>query len=135
MKRQMAAFIATSGAAALANFASRAAFSVFLPFAVAIVAAFCIGLGTAFLLNRRYVFTDGTDTAARQFVRFTAVNLIGLAQTLGISLLLADYVLPSIGWHWHAAEIAHAVGIAVPIATSFLGHKYFSFRRGTVTHD
>ncbi len=135
MKRQMAAFIATSGVAALANFVSRAAFSVFLPFALAIVAAFCVGLGTAFLLNRRYVFTDGTDTAAQQFVRFTAVNLIGLAQTLGISLLLANYLLPYFGWNWHAAEVAHAVGIAVPIVTSFLGHKYFSFRRATAIHD
>lgn len=131
MTRQLAAFIVTSGIAALANFASRAAFSVFMPYALAIVAAFAIGLSTAFALNRRYVFADGGGSTAQQFGRFFLVNLFGLAQTLVISLALAA-LLPSAGWTWHTQEIAHAVGIAAPIVTSFFGHKYFSFRRSTV---
>jgi putative flippase GtrA len=128
MTRQLVAFVLVSGIAALANFASRLAFSLFLPYAAAIVAAFVVGLVTAFVLNRRYVFANGHDTAMRQFPRFVAVNLVGLAQTLVISLLINDYLLPGCGWHWHNAEIAHAIGIGVPVVTSYLGHKHLTFR-------
>jgi putative flippase GtrA len=127
--RQLFAFIVTSGIAALANFGSRAAFSLFAPYALAIVAAFVVGLSTAFVLNRRYVFVDGSGSVAQQFMRFTAVNLFGLVQTLAISLLLVEVALPAIGWTWYPHEIAHAIGIATPIITSFFGHKYFSFRK------
>lgn len=132
MTRQLLAFVVTSGVAALANFGSRVAFSVILPFSFAIVAAFVVGLSTAFVLNRRYVFVDGSGSALQQFIRFTVVNLFGLVQTLAISLLLANVLLPAAGWTWHPHEFAHAVGIATPIITSFFGHKYFSFRRSAV---
>lgn len=129
MTRQIAIFLVTGGLAAIANIASRAAFSLFLPYAVAIVAAFVVGLSFAFVLNRRFVFVDGHGNAAQQFARFTVVNLFGLVQTLVISLLLANMLLPAVGWTWRPYEIAHAVGVVVPVVTSFLGHKHFSFRR------
>lgn len=128
MTRQFALFVVVSGVAALMNFASRAAFSLVLPYSLAIVAAFFVGLSTAFVLNRRFVFVDGHGNAAKQLLRFTAVNLAGLALTLAVSLLLVHVVLPAAGWHWHAEAVAHAAGIAAPILVSFFGHKYFSFR-------
>lgn len=131
MTRQLAAFILTSGIAALANFISRAAFSLFLPYAAAIVAAFGIGLVTAFVLNRYFVFTDGDRGVRTQFLRFAIVNLFGLALTLGISLLLAQAVFPAIGWSWYPQAVAHAIGIAAPTITSYLGHKYFSFSKSS----
>jgi len=30
-------------------------------------------------------------------------------------------------------EIAHAVGVAVPVFTSYLGHKHWSFKSATTT--
>ncbi|TDR48817.1 putative flippase GtrA [Tahibacter aquaticus] len=129
LKRQLVTFIAVSAIAALMNFASRAAFSLVLPYALAIMAAFVVGLSTAFVLNRRFVFVDGHGHAAGQLLRFTLVNLAGLALTLAVSLLLVHVVLPAAGWRWHAEEVAHAIGIAAPILMSFFGHKYFSFRK------
>jgi len=38
------------------------------------------------------------------------------------------YLLPIAGVTQWAPEIAHAVGVAVPVFTSYLGHKKFSFR-------
>jgi putative flippase GtrA len=49
-------------------------------------------------------------------------------QTLAISLLLADWLFPCIGFIWHTETIAHAFGVAVPVMTSFVGHKYLSFK-------
>jgi putative flippase GtrA len=130
---QFVRFLAVGGFAATLNFVSRIILSRWLPFAAAVVLAYLIGLVTAFLLNRRYVFTEATNRLHHQMFWFVAVNAIALAQTLLVSLIFLRYVLPALGIAWHAEEIAHAVGVVTPIATSFLGHKHFSFsatRRG-----
>jgi putative flippase GtrA len=59
---------------------------------------------------------------------FSAVNAIAVLQTWLISMGLALYVLPYWGVIRFAEEIAHAVGVVVPVFTSYLGHKHFSFR-------
>lgn len=128
ISRQFLAFLAVSGVAAAANFGSRIAFSLVLPYSAAIVAAFFVGLSTAFLLNRRLVFRHSTQSIRQQATWFLLVNLAALAQTLVVSLLLARYLLPRLGVHEHAEAIGHAVGIAFPVFTSFIAHKKLSFR-------
>jgi putative flippase GtrA len=32
------------------------------------------------------------------------------------------------GFVWHADLVAHAIGVAVPVLSSFVGHKRLSFR-------
>jgi putative flippase GtrA len=44
-------------------------------------------------------------------------------------MLLAYYVLPRMGLTQFITEIAHAVGVVVPVFTSYLGHKRFSFKQ------
>jgi putative flippase GtrA len=51
-----------------------------------------------------------------------------VAQTWAISLILARHVLPWAGVTSHAETIAHAVGIMVPVVSSYYGHKHFSFK-------
>jgi putative flippase GtrA len=122
-------FIVAGGFAAIVNFSSRIGLSVFLDYATAIVVAYLIGMLTAFILNRLFVFQTRSNKTARQLFYFTLVNLFAILQTLVVSLLLARIVLPSMGIdHW-VEEIAHLVGIGVPVFTSFLGHKYWSFNK------
>ena len=121
-------FLLASGVAAAANFGARVLFSLWVSYAVAVVLAFCVGLTSAFVLNRRFVFRESTNPLHRQASWFVAVNLFALAQTLFISLLLAEIVLPYLGLNWHSKEVAHAVGIAAPLFTSYLGHKHLTFR-------
>jgi|TARA_B100000315_G_scaffold100179_1_gene92102 putative flippase GtrA len=45
-----------------------------------------------------------------------------------ISVGLAQYIFPSIAFDFHPHAIAHAAGVAFPVFTSFIGHKYFSFK-------
>ncbi|MOA68460.1 hypothetical protein D3C78_1960880 [compost metagenome] len=59
---------------------------------------------------------------------FVLVNLVAVLQTFLISMGLAYYILPKLGVTTLAPEIAHAVGVAVPVFTSYLGHKRWSFR-------
>jgi putative flippase GtrA len=123
-------FLAAGGIAAVANFGSRIALSEVMPYVPAIVVAYCIGMATAFVLNRVFVFGDASNSMKQQATWFVIVNLAAVAQTVVISLLLARIVLPGMGIEQHAETIAHAVGVAVPVVTSYFGHKHFSFRHG-----
>jgi putative flippase GtrA len=128
MSRQFVAFVAVGGFAAAANFGSRILFSQAMPYVLAIIAAYCIGICTAFVLNRRLVFRDSTQPVSRQAMWFVLVNLFALAQTLLVSLLLAHHALPALGVQQHVDTIAHAIGVATPVFTSFFAHKHLSFR-------
>lgn len=120
-------FVVVGALAALANIGSRMLFGLWLPYLPSIVLAFLVGLSTAFLLNRSWVFARSGKHWINEASWFTLVNLLGLAQTVCISLLLARYVLPALGQVSLVETTAHAVGVVVPIATSYLGHKYLSF--------
>ncbi|HSX61390.1 MAG TPA: GtrA family protein [Tahibacter sp.] len=127
MSRRALGFVAVSGVAAACNFGSRIAFSLYAPYAVAVVLAFIVGLTTAFWLNRRFVFRS-EGPLLRQFGLFFAINLVALLQTVVISLVMLHWLLPLMEWQWHAAEVAHAAGIIAPILTSYFGHKHVTFR-------
>jgi len=57
----------------------------------------------------------------------TLVNLAAVAQVWVVSVGLARLVFPVAGFVWHAETVAHVIGVAVPVFTSYLGHKHFSF--------
>ncbi len=129
MTRQFLKFLVAGGLAALANFSSRIAFSHWMRYIPAIILAYLVGMATAFLLNRLFVFTGAGNSLRNQAGWFTLVNLAAVAQTLAISLLLVDYLLPTIGIKTHVETIAHGVGVLVPVVTSYLGHKHLTFRQ------
>lgn len=125
---QFIRFLLASAVAAVANFGSRIVFSLWFPYPLAVTLAFSVGLATAFLLNRRFVFNGASNPLHEQASWFVLVNMVGLAQTLIISILLARWLLPMLGVREYAEEVAHAIGIAVPAVSSYFGHKWFSFR-------
>jgi len=55
------------------------------------------------------------------------VNIAALAQTLLVSLALSGWILPWVGWRWQPESVAHVIGVIVPVFTSYLGHKRWSF--------
>lgn len=59
---------------------------------------------------------------------FVAVNLFAVIQTYVISLALVEWLFPLLRITWYTYELAHFVGISVPIITSYIGHKYLTFR-------
>jgi putative flippase GtrA len=127
-KQQITLFIIVGGFSAAINFLSRIILNHWLSYALAIIIAYCIGMITAFLLNRTFVFKYANNSLREQAFWFTVVNLAAVAQTLLVSLALANYVLPALGLNWHAELVAHAFGVAVPVITSYIGHKHLSFK-------
>jgi putative flippase GtrA len=128
LSKQFIFFLITGGAAALVNFGSRIVYNQWVSFSVAIVSAYLTGMVTAFFLARWLVFKQSQQTFLRTAYLFCAVNALAVLQTWLISMGLAFYALPYWGIVRFAPEIAHAVGVVVPVFTSYLGHKHFSFR-------
>lgn len=133
MSRQFLIFVATGGFAAMVNFGSRIVYNRWTDFSSAVVLAYLTGMLTAFVLARLFVFTDSEQSIRRSVLWFVLVNLIAVLQTWVISMLLAFYLLPMMGVARFVPEIAHAVGVAVPVFTSYLGHKHWSFKSARIT--
>jgi len=129
IERRFILFIAASGLAAVANFGSRIALSQFMPYVPAIILAYLVGMATAFLLNRTYVFKDADKPLASQVMWFVAVNALALLQTLLVSLLFSHIVFPWMGLTFHPETLAHALGVIAPAVVSYFGHKHFTFRK------
>lgn len=125
---QFAKFILAGGFAAIVNFGSRILLSLWMPYVPAIVVAYCIGMLTAFIVNKLFVFQDSVDGLHHQASWFVAINLVAVLQTVLISVLFADYLFPLTDMRWHPESVAHAIGLAIPVFTSFIGHKYLTFR-------
>lgn len=121
-------FLLAGGVAALVNVLSRLLYSELAPYAASVVAAYVTGMVTAYVLNRLLVFGPGDRGMSGEMAAFVAVNLLAVAQTLVISLALAYYVLPALGVIRHAETLAHVAGVIVPVFTSYVGHKYWTFR-------
>lgn len=120
-------FLAAGGAAAVVNVLSRIALSRAMPYELAIIVAYLIGMTTAYLLNKHFVFAASGRNITSEYVRFALVNLAAIVQVWIVSVGLARFVFPSAGLTWHAETVAHVIGVGVPALTSYFGHKHFSF--------
>ncbi len=128
LSKQFIMFLVTGGTAAMVNFGSRIVYNQWVSFSVAIVLAYLTGMVTAFVLARWLVFHQSQQSVGRSALLFAAVNVLAVLQTWLISMGLAIYALPHMGVNRWVTEIAHGVGVIVPVFTSYLGHKHFSFR-------
>lgn len=124
-------FLLVGGFAASVNFFSRIVLSVRMPYVPSIVLAYLLGMVTAFVMNRLFVFSNAKNALHQQIFWFTAVNLAAVVQTIAVSLLLAEVVFPRLGFAWHTETIAHAFGVLIPVLTSYVGHRHLSFKGST----
>jgi putative flippase GtrA len=125
--RRFASFIVTGGIAALVNLGSRWLLSHALPYEAAVALAYLVGMTTAFLLARMFVFHASGASWLVEYGRFAVVNAFSFLVVLGVSAGMLRLVLPFVGWTWHAEEIAHLVGVVSPIVLSYYAHKHYSF--------
>jgi putative flippase GtrA len=92
------------------------------------VIAYITGMITAFILAKLFVFKQSQQALHHSILFFLLVNLVAVLQTWFISISLAYYILPKFHVVLYVWEIAHAVGVVVPVFTSYIGHKKLSFR-------
>jgi putative flippase GtrA len=124
---RFARFVLSGGLAAIANLASRWLFSLVVVYEIAVLAAYVVGMATAFLLSRSFVFEPSSAPVPRQLGRFTLVNIVAFAQVWLVSVGLARLVFPAIGFTRHAETFAHLIGVSSPVITSYFAHRRYSF--------
>jgi putative flippase GtrA len=120
-------FVFAGGIAAGVNIMSRILLSQVVRYEIAIVIAYLIAMTLAYLLMMLFVFDASGKSAANEYMRFTLVNLAALVQVWLVSVGLSHWFFLVIGFNWHAETTAHVIGVLSPVATSYLGHKLFTF--------
>jgi putative flippase GtrA len=120
-------FLLVGGAAALLNIFARLTFNLWMTYELAIAVAYLVAMTTAFVLNRTYVFHARKRAILGQYLRFTIVNLVALVQVWVVSVGLARWLFPLVGFEWHGHAVAHTIGVLSPVVTSYVGHKVFTF--------
>jgi putative flippase GtrA len=128
-------FVITGGIAACVNIGIRIPLGLLLPYSASIVVAYLIGMTTAFVLARLFVFEASSHSTTVQYARFTLVNAFALLQVWLVSIYLETVILPRWGMVWHPKTVAYAIGVISPVITSYYAHKFFSFRGRTFESD
>ncbi|MBM5798467.1 MAG: GtrA family protein [Cyanobacteria bacterium K_Offshore_0m_m2_072] len=128
-RREFLLFLITGGVAALVNVVSRMGFSQLLRFELAVLLAYGVGVLTAYVLARKFVFLQSRTSVRRSFAAFALVNLFAVLQTWLVSVGLRNWLLPLLGIVVLRDLIAHGIGVAVPVLSSYFGHKHISFRQ------
>jgi len=126
--RQFILFLITGGTAAVVNFGSRIIYNQWVSFSTAIIFSYITGMITAYVLARIFVFKESQQAVHRSLLFFILVNVVAIFQTWGISLILLFYVFPAMKISSFSKEYAHAIGVLVPVFTSYIGHKRWSFK-------
>jgi len=129
ISKQFLHFLIAGGIAACVNFVVGFSLSGLLPLYGDIVVGYLAGMLTAFVLFEQKVFGEHGESRTKSVHFFILVNVLGLFQTWMVFALLKDYLFPLIGYHLFPAEMARAIAIIFPTVTSFLGHKFFTFKQ------
>lgn len=126
--RQFILFLITGGTAAVVNFGSRIIYNQWVSFSTALIFSYITGMITAYVLARIFVFKESQQAVHRSMLFFILVNVVAIFQTWSISLILLFYVFPAMKISSFSKEYAHAIGVLVPVFTSYIGHKRWSFK-------
>ena len=126
---QFLRFLVAGGLAALVNVVSRYLLNFVMVFEVAVVIAFFLGLTTGFLLMRSFVFGASQRFVGSEISRYAVVNGIALVVVWCTSVGLHRFLFPAIDFTWHADTVAHGIAVALPIISSYVGHRYWTFAK------
>lgn len=126
--KEFLSFILAGGFAAVVNFGSRFLYNIYMSYGNAVIVAYITGMITAFILTKLFVFQKSKHSTKKEFMLFSLVNMVAVMQTYLISVGLAEYLFPKMMFTFYPHAVAHAIGVMVPVFTSYFGHKYFTFK-------
>lgn len=129
MSAEFVRFLLTGGFAAAVNLLSRRELNKAMSFEIAVVLSYLLGMLTAYVLARRFVFKTSGRSVVSELKRFAIVNVFSLVLVWSISIGLARHLFPSVGFAWHADDLAHFIGVATPAVLSYFGHRAYTFSR------
>src|SRR5262245_26691166 len=125
---QFVAFVATGSLAAGANVGSFQLFKLIAPFEAAVALAYVTGMVVAFILFQRMIFGNPDTPLRRRVIRFTQVNMLGLALATLVSATMLRLVFPALNWSFYPKELAQLIGVAAPTFSSYFLHRNYTYR-------
>jgi putative flippase GtrA len=128
MSHRFTRFLLAGGIAAIVNLTSRFILNRWMSFEAAVAVAYLFGLVTAYTLTKLFVFDKSGHAITTEFRRFVIVNLISLTVVWCVSVGLAVYLFPWLGFRWHSDTVAHVIGVASPAVISYYAHRHYTFR-------
>lgn len=135
MSGRFVRFLLTGGFAALVNLGSRYLLNEYMSFEAAVAVAYLAGVITAYVLAKIFVFDKSGSGVATEFRRFVIVNVLSLAVVWCVSVGLAIYFFPAVGFRWHAEAVAHFIGVLSPVVISYFAHKHYTFRAAGISSN
>lgn len=129
LSQEFLRFLLAGGTAAAAQWGSRFLFSQFVTFGWAVALAYLVGLTTAFVLNKLFVFGASDRTVAREMTYFALVNAVSFPIVWIVSIVFGEMLLPDLMSKPLAEAIGNGIGIISPVGLSFVLHKFFTFRK------
>ena len=134
---QFLRFLLANSAAAGANIVTRLLSSCVFLDLWAVVAGFCVGLSTSYVLCRGFVFQSVRRASIPELLRFTGINLLALVITwivyrFSLQLFLSLHGLTRADQLLQTG--AHALGVVAPVLFSFVAQKTFTFRQRLESH-
>ncbi len=93
--------------------------------------SFTAAVTNSYLMNKYWTFGDRSRTgAAKQFVEFLAVSIIGIILNTAIVYSVTTLIQPMFGLGvklW--ANFAKVIATAVVLGWNFIGYKFFVFKK------
>jgi putative flippase GtrA len=99
-----------------------AVFLLFFPYLVSLYLSYAVAVSLAFVLHRRFTFRVRGNVLV-DFVRFVGVYVVSLA----VNTVVLPVLVELVGLH---PLVAQGVALVITTLISYVGHKWFSFRRG-----
>ncbi len=124
--KQFLKFLFVGATAALANWISRIILSFWMSFSLAISAAYLVGMTSAFLLNKKFVFPNSPRPIQKQIRDFTLTNLVAFPLVWLMSIQIRNF-LQSVGMTSYSEALAHMLALSIPTVVSFLIYKFLAF--------
>ena len=128
LNKEFLKFVFSGGLAASANFFSRMLFSLAFNYPVSIVLAYLVGMTTAYLLFKFFVFQQGENSTQKQIGYFIFINLLAIVLILITSLFCYKVVFSSFENIFWRESLSHFIGITVTTLSSYIGHKKLTFK-------
>lgn len=132
MSRELARFLATGTLAAAINWFAGIGLVRLVPFEIAIVVAYLIGMLAGFTLYKAFVFPPTDRPLSAQIVGFIEVNLVGIVLVWLVAMGLRAIFPTQLFGLIPGAPVAHGLAIGVSCVTSYIGHRLVTFRPSQV---
>lgn len=122
-------FVLAAGASVPVNIAARIMLSHWVRYEFAVLLSHGVGMLTAYVLTRWFVFAASGRSVSSELARFALVNVVSAGLTWFISVGLVYHVFPYMHFEYRPELVAHVIGLGFASVSSFIGHSRFSFRR------